>query len=1000
MPDADLFPGPALKLEWPATVAHRIEEVIAQHGNSVALKDGLGHVLTYAEMDSRVESIARVLRERLHQRNDKTPVVGVFQTPSADWICSLVAIHRVGATYLPLDLRNSIPRLKSNVEAARPSAILADSETVSRVTELGISGNTVAVINLAHVAASTDTRAKVAAAAKLDQAAYIIFTSGSTGEPKGTVVTHAGLRANLEGYHRAWDIPALAGVVLQQASFGFDASLLQIYAALTTGGCLVVVPADARGDPTEVTRIMVDHGVTMTQATPSEYDMWFRFAPDNLRRCTAWKAAWFGGERAAPQIVNHFRQLCSELPGLSVYTSYGPTEATISAMKGVADVRNDPNLTVPVPGRLLPNYAAYLVDDEMQPLPIGVPGEILLGGAGVGDNGYLDREDLTATSFLPNPFPVPYGPNTGERMYRTGDYGRLDKSGLLTVEGRIAGDTQVKLRGFRIELGEIERVMLREAEGQLSHVVVTLRGGDAREDGFLAAHVVFEKRTMSSNELDRSRALDKLRARLPLCLPQYMCPAVIVQLNEVPLTAHAKVDRRAVQALTLPEISKGVSSVAGNQHAGILTSAESRLSRLWTEVLPHRAAAANLEPRSDFFAAGGNSLLLVKLQAAIKREFGDSPRLSKLMSATELGSMAALLESSGAEALDWDKETSLDLPHNVASTRRARDSSSGLRLLLTGATGSLGRRVVRNLALDERVAHIVCLVRQADGRDPMALFAGPGSNKVRVVLTDLPVLPADRVDISDIDAVVHCAADRSFWDGYGAVKPVNVDTVKALASLSLDAGAHIHSLSSGALAEFEDPDETNTDGKALPRPSPADGYMASKWVAERYLARAARVTGLGVTVHRPTSAAASGKEADITSAMANDMLRLSKSLGVRPDYARLSGTVDVGRLETVASAVVAEVTSASSSGERNESKRVRTVYHPGIARVQIKELAACADSILAQAGGDSEAVRSLPTVPALHWVGLAKRAGLFEWFLTAQHLIVDDDEGRRAVTKR
>ena len=1000
MLDTDLFPGPALKLEWPATVAHRIDQVIAQHGTSVALKDGYGRVLTYAEMDSRVEAIARALRNKLPQSNDKAPVVGVFQMPSADWICSLVAIHRVGATYLPLDLRNSLPRLKSNVEAARPSAILADAETLSRVTELGINGNKVDVINVAQLAPPTKTGEKIAAAAKHDQAAYIIFTSGSTGEPKGTVVTHAGLRANLEGYHNAWNIPAFAGVVLQQASFGFDASLLQIYAALTTGGCLVVVPADARGDPAEVTRIMVDQGVTMTQATPSEYDMWFRFAPDNLRRCTSWKAAWFGGERAAPQIVDHFRRLCSDLPDLSVYTSYGPTEATISAMKGVADVRNDPSLTVPVPGRLLPNYTAYLVDDEMQPLPIGVPGEIFLGGAGVGDNEYLGRADLTATSFLPNPFPVPYKSTKGERMYRTGDYGRLDKSGLLTVEGRIAGDTQVKLRGFRIELGEIERVMLREAQGQLSHVVVTLRGGDAGQDGFLAAHVVFDGR-VTGDELDRSSALDKLRARLPLCLPQYMCPAVIVQLDNVPLTAHAKVDRRAVQALPLPEITSEVSSVTGNQPGGILTPAESRLSSLWMEVLPHRTATANLGPRSDFFAAGGNSLLLVKLQAAIKREFGDAPRLSKLMSATELGSMSTLLESTGAAVLDWDKETSLDLSHhNGTSMRRVRDGGAGLHVLVTGATGSLGRRVVRHLAADERVARIVCLVRQADGRDPKALFADVDNGKVHVILTDLPALPANHAELSDIDSVVHCAADRSFWDGYRAVKPVNVDTVKALASMALPAGARIHSLSSGALAEFEDTDEMNTSDKVLPRPNPADGYMASKWVAERYLARAAHVAGLGVTVHRPTAAPPSGDEAKITSAMASDMLRLSMSLGVRPDYARLSGSVDVGRVETVASAVAAEVTAASSLGDSSETKRMRTVYHPGVARVQIKELAACADRMLGQAGGDSEAVRGLPTVPALHWVGLAKRAGLFEWFLTAQHLIVDDDEGRRAVTKR
>ncbi|KAL2017142.1 hypothetical protein VTK56DRAFT_2564 [Thermocarpiscus australiensis] len=197
-----------------------------------------------------------------------------------------------------------------------------------------------------------------------------------------------------------------------------------------------------------------------------------------------------------------------------------------------------------------------------------------------------------------------------------------------------------------------------------------------------------------------------------------------------------------------------------------------------------------------FISTGGNSLLLVKLQAAIKREFGDAPRLSKLMSATEVGSMAALLKKSRVEALDWDKETSLDLPRNddsMSSKGVREDSAGGLRVLVTGATGSLGRRIVRRLALNDNVAKVVCLVRPADGRDPTSLFPGPEKGKVHVVLTDLPGLPADHAEMSDIDAVLHCAADRSFWDGYGAGKAVNVDALKALASLALRAGAHLHS---------------------------------------------------------------------------------------------------------------------------------------------------------------------------------------------------------------
>lgn len=1036
-----------MQLEWPATVAHRIDQVIAQHAHSVALKDGYGRVMTYADMDERVESIARALREQVHKSNEQA-IFGVFQMPSADWICSLLAIHRVGAVYLPLDLRNSVPRLKRNVEVARPVAILTDSETTGRTNEIVADKHVVSInvsdLNLAATAEARKKRGEPAA--KPNDTAYIIFTSGSTGEPKGIVVTHAGLRVNLEGYHRAWSIPTLAGVVLQQAAFSFDASLLQVYAALTTGGCLLVVPADARGDPAEVTRLMADHGVTMTQATPSEYDMWFRFAPDTLRQCTNWKAAWFGGERAAPGLLDGFRDVCRALPELRVFTSYGPTESTVSAMKGEADVVGNPSLTVPVPGRLLPNYAAYIVDEEMRPLPVGVPGEIMLGGAAVGANEYLHRPDLTAAQYLPDPFfaagAAAHNNKNGDkrekgwgRMYRTGDYGRLDARGFLTVEGRIAGDTQVKLRGFRIELVEIERVMIEAAGGALAMAVVTLRGGaDGDGDGFLAAHVVFKKGQSQGEEQDAEK-VDRLRARLPLCLPQYMCPAVIVPLDEVPLTAHHKVDRRAVERLPLPEMEGSIEEQ--QQQNLILTPTERRLAELWTAVFPQRGPATKpLGPRSDFFSAGGNSLLLVKLQAGIRRVFGDAPRLSKLMSAAELGAMAALLDS-GVAAVDWDKEIALEpdlldhaVPQQVQQARGLRNGSGGgLRVLITGATGSLGRRIVLRLAADERVARVVCLVRPAEGRELTVMKLFPSvekkdEDKVLVVQADLQSLPAtDIADLlakTEVNAVLHCAADRTFWDGYSAVRPVNVDVAKTLAELCVRAGAPLHVLSSGAVAaydaddEADDPSSSSSQRHLLPRPNPADGYVASKWVAERYLARAARSAGLQVTAHRPTKKVDSGgddedghvraAEKETEATIAGEMVLLSARLGVRPDFTHLGGTIDATPLEgvagVVAGAVIAEAEAEKSSGQK---KGMRIVNYPGTARIRTEALAACYAEEVSKSGPGrekNEEVRGLPSVPALHWVGLAKQAGLFEWLFTAQELVITDGEGRKVVTRR
>ncbi|PSR84131.1 hypothetical protein BD289DRAFT_453499 [Coniella lustricola] len=1007
-------------------VAHRIDEVIAQHPEDIALKDGHGHVLTYAELDRRVESIASALVENLSTSSSKQEhaIVGVFQMPTADYICSLLAIHRAGAVYLPLDMRNGTARLASNVKLAQPAAILTDTETAKRINELELSPHVVTIDVSKQPASTPPGSTKIQSTASSDNPAYIIFTSGSTGEAKGIVVTHASLRANLEGFHRAWSIDRLAKVTLQQAAFSFDASLLQIYAALTTGGCLVVVPADARGDPYEVTRLMAEHGVTMTQATPSEYDMWFRFAPDNIRRCTAWQAAWFGGERASQGVLDGFRNACSVLPNLRVFTSYGPTECTISAMKGEANVR-DPNLTVPVPGRLLPNYAAYIVDEDLKPVPLGVPGEILLGGVGVGRNEYLQRPDLTATAFQTRPFSLPPSQTTAgqqhdTRIYRTGDYGRLTKEGLLTIEGRIAGDTQVKLRGFRIELAEIERVMITEAAGCLSQAVVTLReshGENEKEnEAFLAAHIVLE----SNSPLSSIQVVDKLRARLPLCIPQYMCPAIIVPLHSIPLTAHAKVDRKAIQALSLPDLVPDKSPVELER---TLSSTQRRLASLWIDVLPpSHQGAPPLTQSSDFFLAGGNSLLLVKLQASIKGEFGDAPRLSKLMSAPLLASMAALLDEMEV-AVDWEEEIAFpraDLPcafvKKTGSTAR-----QGLCVLVTGATGHLGRSIVAQLVANKRVSRLVCLVRPAEGREltPTALFPNIGQdaneeNKIHIIEADLPVLVSasnviDQDILSQIDTVLHCAANRTFWDSYTAAKPVNVDAVKALVNLCLGTGAPLHVLSSGAVSSYESPDNLN-----LPRPNAADGYVASKWVTERYLANAARQAGVQVTLHRPTqlkSPKAQVVKADSEMAMKDtlvrEMLIAAPRLGMQPDFARLGGWMDVAPLQDVAIAIVAAVTTAASTDSESSQAQLQVAEYPGVARVHTDALAAAYAAALEvdeakdkDSEGIMKDVRGLPIVSGLQFVGAAKRAGMFEWVVAAQEIVMKDGKGAKVVAKR
>ncbi|KAF7548816.1 hypothetical protein G7Z17_g6812 [Cylindrodendrum hubeiense] len=991
----ELGKGTDLPLEWPATLAHRLDQVIAQHPDNIAVKDGFGRVYTYAALDERVNSIALTLRSKLPDQSHEQSVVGVFQTISADWIASMFAILRVGAIYMPLDLKSSVPRLKDYVKAAQPAAILSDSEMVARIPEIGVGvGDMVTIINVSDIpVTSQGSTERTTTAAHQDRPAYIIFTSGSTGEPKGIVMKHASICAMFEGFVREWDIVTHARVVLQQFPLTSDLSVNQIFSALTTGGCLLVAPADARGDPTELTRLMAEHDVTLTVATPSEYSMWFRFAPENLTRCTAWTSAWFGGERSPQTLLDSFRNLSKALPNLRFFTTYGPSEASVSTTKGVADV-HDLNLTVPVPGRILPNYAVYILDEESQLMPIGVPGEIVIGGAGTAQTEYLNRPDVTAKQFRKDPFAPQDKKATGwGRMYYSGDYGRLNTRGHLTVEGRVAGDAQVKIRGFRIELAEIEGVIIREAAGTLASVVVTLRAGEGDHDDFLAAHVVID----GKSEARVAQIINHLRTRLFNLLPDYMVPAAIVPIDEIPLTSNGKVDRNAIQALPLLQIKISVAEKQEQQKS--FTSAERLLADLWVEVLPEVSLSVEpLSPLSDFFRAGGNSLLLVKLQSVMKRAFGDAPRLSMLMNTPTLGNMAKLLESEGS-APDWDKEMALDLldeiPVATQQTRGSRGNGPGIHILVTGATGSLGKNVILRLAADERVTQIVVLARPAEGRDLTKLFPDLACN-VRVMAAELPSLPADSItELAEIDVILHIAADRNFWDGYGALKAINVNAAKALAKIALHTGAALHVLSSGALADYESDSVSN----GLPRPDPAHGYVSSKWVAERYLANAARHAGLRVTAHRPTQApAVDYAPADELTAAEDALVRSylvnSLRLGVRPSFDQLSGTFHIAPVDDVAAAIVAAVIPSHEESE----KGLRIVNYPGTAAIRTDVTSAHAEELFKKP--ENEAVLKMPTIPALRWIGMAKRAGIFEWFITSQELVVTDDEGRRVASTR
>jgi hybrid polyketide synthase/nonribosomal peptide synthetase ACE1 len=320
--------------------------------------------------------------------------------------------------------------------------------------------------------------------------------------------------------------------------------------------------------------------------------------------------------------------------------SYGPSEITLSAVKVQIDYQNVPSSEENIPmGTPMPGYSIYILDSNMDPVATGVPGEIVIGGAGV-SLGYLDNETLSAEKFLPNPWATPeYTKNGWTKMYRTGDRGRLTPDGHVLFHGRIEGDLQVKLRGIRIELEDIENSILQASKGAFTDVVCTVRGDPA----FVVAHATFSPTFANDND-SRSQFIKELLTHLPL--PSYMIPATIISLDNMPLTVHLKRDRAAIAGLPVSQSP----TLQPQIEATDLTALELELKEIWVEVLPKEMGKGVAARDADFFRFGGSSLLMVELQSLVRRRFGVGLSLLELFRASKLAEMAKRIQELAGSA--------------------------------------------------------------------------------------------------------------------------------------------------------------------------------------------------------------------------------------------------------------------------------------------------------------------------------------------------------------
>jgi amino acid adenylation domain-containing protein len=562
--------------------------------------------LSYRELDQASNRLARELRSRGLSADSR---IGVFLNRSVDLAVALLAVLKAGGAYVPMDTGNPVGRLAQVCESAQLAGLITRSTLSGRLD--GIPVPRLEIDREAgRIAQHSPTALEPVAGP--EALAYILYTSGSTGRPKGVMVPHRALVNLLCAVRRRPGMTA-DDVFVSVSSIAFDISGLEVFLPLICGARLVIATEEQVVDGHELLRLLQRRQATMMFGTPITWQFLLG-------------AGWHGEPRLKMMCGGEPlpRKLADALlaTGGELWNVYGPTETTIYASVAKIVPGSGP-ITL---GGPLPNVQFYVLDAHQQPVPIGAPGELYIGGDQVA-LGYAGLPELTRERFLPDPFSgVP-----GARMYRSGDLVRRRSRDWLEYLGRT--DHQIKLRGFRIELGEIESVLLQHP--RVAEAVAVVRE-DTQGDAAIYAYAV------SRDRATPEALAHELRAHLRQALPAYMVPTTVTLLDAMPCSQNGKIDRRA---LPRPALTQG----AGARRDAPLSAVEQKLEAIWCSVL----GLEQVDARANLFELGGHSLLAARILARIDAEFGQRLTLASLFQAPSIIELAKLLERPGARNYDF-----------------------------------------------------------------------------------------------------------------------------------------------------------------------------------------------------------------------------------------------------------------------------------------------------------------------------------------------------------
>lgn len=572
--------------------------------DAIALEDGAVR-LTYAELDARANQLAHALLRAGAKRETR---IAVCLPRSIDAIVALYGVWKSGAAYVPLDVEDPPARWIERLDDVGAITILAHADVIGRIADWR--GTRIALdANAAELRAESPAAPHVTTSP--DTLAYVLYTSGSTGRPKGVMIEHGALANHLAWVRTAFDL-ASSDRFLLRTPFTFDASLWEIVHPLACGATLVVARQDTGRDPSLLLDLCARARISILQTVPSLLRIWLE--EPRFSECTALRHLICAGEALDPDLWKRFDETTRAIGlRIALHNLYGPSEATIDATWHTLTRGDDTRDLDAIPiGRPISNARAYVLDARGEPVPIGIVGELWLGGDGLG-RGYWNDPELTAQRFVTRA-------NGLGRLYRTGDLGRWLTDGTLVYVGR--ADRQLKVNGVRVEPGEIESE-LRAHPDVRDAAVVALR--DEAHGLRMQAFVV----PVEGHALDTT----ELRAFLSQRLPRHLVPAFIVALDALPLTTSLKTDLRALQAIA-------VRSIATSEYESPRTETEALIAELAAALL----GVARVGRNDDFFALGGHSLLAARLVARVRESWRVEFPLARFFERPNVNALATIVD--------------------------------------------------------------------------------------------------------------------------------------------------------------------------------------------------------------------------------------------------------------------------------------------------------------------------------------------------------------------